>query len=530
MRRKGSRLSITAPGVADIAGLAVSSVGEPAVDALEIRVEQWRRPKGWVGSSQLPGIREASVTADGTGARLDLRLLEPVDPALALAAAVRLLRPHPAGDRGPLVTLGPGLPASAGMLADTLVDVTTTPSATSHLRRCDTVVIGEGEASPDASRRVVVRDRGRWTMTDDAGQSHEHEVVVDPHVHRPMGRRSDADCVIAEGVVDGETLVIRGGGVDLRITGDLTEADVVALRAVRGLRLAGGLPHRWGAQLAACGLVVDGDGFPPGSEHLAWLTRSVASSRHALRAHTPAAALDAWPSVSAVLVTHRADHVPAIVAQLARLSYPRLQIVIGRHGDAFDPALLDPLRASGVDLVVVDIDGALPFGAAMQVASARADGDLITKLDDDDRYAPEHIWDLVLARTTSGAQLVGKALDWIYVAAERTTSFRPVYAAEKYATFVAGGTLLISGADLAAIGGWRPVPKSIDRALIECVQLHGGLVYRTHGLGYLYVRHGAGHTAQVDDRHFLTKAVATWPGLVRHASLGTDDLEDAAWA
>lgn len=540
-RRKGRRLIVRAAGVPDLAGLAVSSVGEDPIDALEVRVDAWHRPKGWVGAPMLPGLRESAVAVDGAGARVELTAAEPMDPALLLAAAVRLLRPHPSGDRGPLLTFGPGLPGATGAFADGLVDVTSTAAATSHLRRCDSLVIGSAATSSDASvaaldrdRTVIVRESGGWTVTDADGAAIDHEVVVDPRVHRPMGRRSDAACVIADGRIestaDGDVLVATAPGLSLRITGDLHEDDVIALREVRGLRIAGGLPHRWGAQLAACGLVVDGSGFPPANEHLAWLSRSVEGSRHALRAHTPAAALDAWPTVSAVLVSHRPDHLAAILPQLARLSYPRLQVVIGRHGDGIDRSRLDealaPVRAAHGDVLVVDLDGALPFGAAMQAASARADGDLITKLDDDDVYAPEHVWDLVIARMTSGAQLVGKALDWIHVASERTTAFRPVYAAEKFATFIAGGTMLISAADLAAVGGWRPVPKSIDRALIERVQMHGGLVYRTHGLGYVYVRRGDGHTAQVDDRHFLTKAVATWPGLIRDAALGTDLVID----
>jgi hypothetical protein len=49
----------------------------------------------------------------------------------------------------------------------------------------------------------------------------------------------------------------------------------------------------------------------------------------------------------------------------------------------------------------------------------------------------------------------------------------------------------------------------------------GGLVYRTHGLGYVYVRHSAGHTATVTDEHFLTRTTSTHPGLIRHEAFGT---------
>jgi len=172
-------------------------------------------------------------------------------------------------------------------------------------------------------------------------------------------------------------------------------------------------------------------------------------------------------------------------------------------------------------VTIVAIDGGRTLGEALQTCSDRAEGALLTKMDDDDIYGPEHVWDLVLARQYSGAQVVGKALDWVYLESQDTTVFRPTYPAEKYADFVAGGTMLISAADLGAVGGWRPVPKSVDRALLDRVLADGGLVYRTHGLGYVYIRHSAGHTASVSDAHFLTKTTATRPGLVRHECFGT---------
>ena len=122
------------------------------------------------------------------------------------------------------------------------------------------------------------------------------------------------------------------------------------------------------------------------------------------------------------------------------------------------------------------------------------------------------------------AQVVGKALDYIHLAAQDVTVFRPTYRSEKYADFVAGGTLLISRGDLAEVGGWRPVPRSVDRALLDQVLGSGGLVYRTHGLGYVYVRHATGNTAEVRDDHFLNKTVARYPGLLRHEALGTAEI------
>jgi hypothetical protein len=65
--------------------------------------------------------------------------------------------------------------------------------------------------------------------------------------------------------------------------------------------------------------------------------------------------------------------------------------------------------------------------------------------------------------------------------------------------------------------------KHIDHGLLDAFLGAGALVYRTTGLGYIYVRRGAGHTAMVSDEHFLTKNAYSWPGLLSHAEFGTAD-------
>ena len=106
--------------------------------------------------------------------------------------------------------------------------------------------------------------------------------------------------------------------------------------------------------------------------------------------------------------------------------------------------------------------------------------------------------------------------------------FRPNYAAEKYAKFVAGGTMLISQADLRAVGGWRPVPKSVDLALIERVTEHGGLIYRANGHGYIYVRHAqdstAANTSLVSDAHFRKEIVSETAGVDTRVLRGYSEI------
>ncbi|MDO8732832.1 MAG: hypothetical protein Q7L55_09750 [Actinomycetota bacterium] len=506
---------VKAAGVDSLQQLAVMVIGGPPITRVDVRISVWNPPKGWTGAPVLPNLSSVWLHGHGKGILLELVVAEAIDPGLLLAAAARMLQPMAPLGIGPMLSFAPGLPAEAASLVADLHDVVQ-PSerANVHLRRSDTLVASSAVSVDSIERaRTVVIDDSRTTWSVDGV---DHEVHVNPLVHRPLGRASTGPWELGDASVQVGELVIEGPGIHVRTDQDLNQAEVLELSAIGGVRCNVPLPARWQAQLEACGILARHQVFP--LDDMDWLVQSVHARRHVLRVHSPAAALDAWPSVSIILMTHRDRFVDHLVTQLSQIRYPKLQILIGLHGVQIDHSRF---RAIPGDVQVIDISGEVPFGTALQQLSQRADGTLISKMDDDDFYGPEHIWDLVLARMYSGATLVGKALDWIHVESANATAFRPEYPAESYAPFIAGGTVLISRADLDAVGGWRPVPKSVDRALINRVRDTGGAIYRTHGLGYLYERRGEGHTANAVEEHFLTKTTRTYEGRIEHEVFGT---------
>ncbi|HEY0700672.1 MAG TPA: hypothetical protein VGD43_23055, partial [Micromonospora sp.] len=233
------------------------------------------------------------------------------------------------------------------------------------------------------------------------------------------------------------------------------------------------------------------------------------------------AGLAAPPSVSAVLVTRRPEYILEAVRQIAAQSYPELEIVLCLHGIGLDADLRARVEECGRPVQVFTAGGDLFFGEVMGAATARARGSLVTKFDDDDVYGPEHVWDLVLAREYSGATLVGKAAEFVYLQALGVTVRRRAVPPEAYGPPVAGGTMLMSRGDLEDIGGWRPVPRSVDRGLMDRVLRAGGLIYRTHPLGYLYERRAAGHTWDAGLDYFLRRSGQQWHGFPRHPEFGT---------
>ncbi len=214
------------------------------------------------------------------------------------------------------------------------------------------------------------------------------------------------------------------------------------------------------------------------------------------------------PLVSVLLATRRPHRVSAAVEAVASQKYPRVELVLAMHGEGFDAGEIDELLES-VDLAAtaVPVAAERPLGAVLNAAVAESTGTLLTKFDDDDFYGPEHLWDLVLAHEYSGAALVGKAAEYVYLANSDRTVHRFRNRAERRSASIAGGALMIARHDLDSLLGWREIPASVDRALIEDVSKSDRRgTYRTHGMGYMLVRHDEGHTWPAKDAYFLKQA------------------------
>ncbi len=262
-------------------------------------------------------------------------------------------------------------------------------------------------------------------------------------------------------------------------------------------------------------------------EALSIAMRRAALRNHSLRARArqilSAAGLHGppLPLVSVLVPTRRPNRLSAVIDAVAAQSYPHVELVLALHGDGFErddvedqlDRLAHPARA-----LPVAADRSL--GEVLNEALAASTGDMVAKFDDDDLYGPHHLWDLVLAAEYSGAALVGKTSEYVYLAGTDRTVRRFVGLGERYIDparhGVAGPTALVSRQALDAIGGWRPMGVGEDKALAQDIAAAGGKVYRTHGSGFLLVRHGSGHTWRADDSYFLEQAADSRDGCDLH--------------
>ena len=218
------------------------------------------------------------------------------------------------------------------------------------------------------------------------------------------------------------------------------------------------------------------------------------------------------PEVSIILPTRRPHMLGQVLRTVASQTYPRLELVLALHGSGFPDTIEVSDLPFGVEVLRVPAETS--FGVMLNQATEAAGGKLVAKMDDDDHYGVEHVWDLVLAHQFSKAELVAKGAEFVHLVDSGRTIHRFAGGGESDAgaLSIAGGAMLISGHDLEEAGGWRRIDTAVDQALARDVARIGGGVYRTHGHGYILVRHGDGHTWSAPDSYFLSQAQDTRPG------------------
>ncbi len=219
------------------------------------------------------------------------------------------------------------------------------------------------------------------------------------------------------------------------------------------------------------------------------------------------------PKVSVILSSKRPERAVNVLRAMGSQTYPHVEVVVGVHGGPVPKSGAFADASKQVGALVAGNPAETLFGEVLADSVRRSSGDLLVKVDDDDFYGPEFIWDLVLAYLYSSADVVGKTTEYLYYEGVNQTVHRR-FGIENYHTQVAGGAMMLSRAALDSIGGWRPTPNSTDRSVLWGIMNSGGIGYRTQSLGYVYVRHNESHTWAQQDSQLVRGSFEQWPRFV----------------
>ena len=260
------------------------------------------------------------------------------------------------------------------------------------------------------------------------------------------------------------------------------------------------------------------DGSLDAREQIGIKMRRIALREHTLRARARQIAEAVLadpphlPTVSVLLATNRPECLAWAIANVKKQTYPQIELIVALHGARFEDADAAHCSSAFRGAKILRVGQDQPLGSVMNAATDAASGTMVAKMDDDDVYDADHIWDLVLALEYSGADIVGKGAETIYLGSIDKTIRRRRDQSETYSHGIAGASLLLPRHTLQRVGGWRRTPRQVDIALIDDVLKAGGRAYRTHGAGLYVVRHNKRHTWQAQDERFLATAETVHDG------------------
>lgn len=452
-------------------------------------------------------------TLHSGGALTTLRTEVPVGAGDVLGQVTRTLALAAAGQHGVVVATTSGDPLLAPPADPGLLVVPASDDAAAPDRKVppDVVLTADASAGPIPEHDIIARSPVVVSAPDLLAGP------LDEGLLNPAGFRRHP--------VRGEVSLAAGREGDLRLVGDgfeghlsrgeVTPATVAALRDVVGVRVDWGeaVPPaqlRAVAALAMAGVPLVSDGAPAESRlgpGLAAALTGPADLTHPLRREERsvllrrAALLEystlAWrerlaaaagigfrrfPTCSAVIALGDPEQLDLALAQMNRQRGADLELIVVAHGFAPDEAAIR--ERSGHPAVVVPLPEATSSGQALAAGAAAAAGDLLVTMRAEDRYGPDFVADLLLARHYAHADLVGTPAEFVHLPQQDLTLRRRVDS-ERFAHTVARGTVMIGRSTLRELDGFRDLGRGTVRALVADVRRSGGRIYRSHGLGYV---------------------------------------------
>jgi Glycosyl transferase family 2 len=227
------------------------------------------------------------------------------------------------------------------------------------------------------------------------------------------------------------------------------------------------------------------------------------------------------PRVSVLLPTRRPELVPSAVAAVAAQSYPDIELVLVAHG--FDPAVASTaLAEADIEGKVVEVPASRSFGEALNRGLAVATGSLIAKMDDDDIYGSGHVEDLVVMFEAVGADIIGRAPDFVYLAQRDETLEVDTGLAMTETWHVAGPTMMLKRS-IATSLLFEHRRHAVDQTLYDRAAAAGLRIVALDGFDFVLFRGHGDHTWITADENFLDAAVTRWNGLERSATMiGTE--------
>lgn len=232
-------------------------------------------------------------------------------------------------------------------------------------------------------------------------------------------------------------------------------------------------------------------------------------------AHGQPMSMSCTPKVSAIVSTIRPHQLQHIFETVGKQKDVEVELVLVAHKfSAATGQLADMASAAGVaNYQLLEMGEESTLGDCLNAAVAMANGDFITKMDDDDLYGEYYLFDQISALRYSGASIVGKQAHYMYLADSNATLLRFAEREHRFTNLVMGPTML------GRAHVFRETPfdtrnRGEDTRFLKDVIERGGTIYSSDRFNFTQMRgnDGLAHTWDLSDAELTATGSIQWFG------------------
>ena len=212
-------------------------------------------------------------------------------------------------------------------------------------------------------------------------------------------------------------------------------------------------------------------------------------------------------SVSALVSSNRPGQLDHVVRTVAAQEDVDVELVLLTHGFEAPADLADLARDLGLTRFrALSAPSDVTLGACLNRLVDAADGDVVTKMDDDDLYGPRYLRDQLDALMYSGAEIVGKHAHHMYLEAQDVTVVRFPEREHRFTDFVMGPTLM-TGRDVAKAYPFADVSRGEDTDVLRRAVADDARVYSCDRFSFVQIRSATrSHTWEATSAELLANS------------------------
>ncbi|OBR89756.1 putative glycosyl transferase [Clostridium ragsdalei P11] len=193
------------------------------------------------------------------------------------------------------------------------------------------------------------------------------------------------------------------------------------------------------------------------------------------------------PGVSIITPTNKLQNIDNIFLNYVRLNYKNKELIIILNNNNLDIKDYEAKVKSLKEIRIFQVDENCTLGKCLNFGIEQSKYDYISKMDDDDYYAPNYLTDLMNVFKYTDAQITGKCSRFIYFKENNELGiFLPNFE-KQFTRTVAGGTILFKKEIFEKVK-FKNVTVGEDNFFLDDCLKAGIKMFSSDKYNYVYMR------------------------------------------